>query len=44
MDKESDLVLDRKNGQPYLDLWKTNQILLQRAGIKHIEIAEICTA
>ncbi len=27
-----------------LDLWKTNQILLERAGVRHIEIAGICTA
>jgi hypothetical protein len=27
-----------------LDLWKTNEILLQQAGVKHIEIAGICTA
>jgi len=27
-----------------LDLWKSNEILLQQAGVKHIEIAGICTA
>ncbi len=27
-----------------LDLWKTNEILLQQAGVRHIEIAGICTA
>jgi copper oxidase (laccase) domain-containing protein len=25
-------------------LWKTNRILLERAGVENIEVAEICTA
>ena len=28
----------------YLDLWTANEILLRQAGVKNIEVAEICTA
>jgi YfiH family protein len=27
-----------------LDLWKANEISLRKSGVKHIEVAEICTA
>jgi hypothetical protein len=27
-----------------LDLWKANEFYLRKAGVKHIEVAEICTA
>jgi len=33
-------VLDRVK----LDLWEANRISLKKAGVKHIETAEICTA
>jgi len=32
------------NNTPHLDLWKTNQLFLQRAGVFSIEVSEICTA
>jgi YfiH family protein len=37
-------VLYPNNGKYRLDLWKTNKILLEQAGVRHIEIAGICTA
>ncbi len=41
---ESDLVLRSNNGKIHFDLWRTNQLLLERAGVGQIEIAGICTA
>jgi polyphenol oxidase len=41
---ESDLVLKSNNGKIHFDLWKTNQILLERAGVGQIEVAGVCTA
>lgn len=41
---DSDKVLRSINGKIHFDLWKTNEILLQRAGVGKIEIAGICTA
>lgn len=37
-------VLLRKNGSVHLDLWRANELLLARAGIKHIEVSGLCTA
>jgi copper oxidase (laccase) domain-containing protein len=41
---ESDKVLKSHNGKIHFDLWKTNKILLESAGVGQIEIAGICTA
>lgn len=41
---DSDTVLRSINGKIHFDLWKTNEILLERAGVGKIEIAGICTA
>jgi YfiH family protein len=41
---ESEQVLKSHAGKIHFDLWKTNQILLERAGVGSIEIAGICTA
>ena len=41
---DSELVLKSINGKIHFDLWKTNQILLERAGVGRIETAGICTA
>lgn len=41
---ESDRVLKSNNGKIHFDLWKTNAILLERAGVGKIETAGICTA
>jgi hypothetical protein len=41
---ESDTLLKSHNGKIHFDLWKTNRILLERAGVGNIEVAEVCTA
>lgn len=41
---ESELLLKSHNGKIHFDLWKTNQILLERAGVGKIEVAGVCTA
>lgn len=42
--KDSDLLLPSYDKSIHFDLWKANQLLLQRAGVEQIEIAGICTA
>lgn len=42
--EQSGSVFQPKNGRFMLDLWRTNQILLEKAGVIHIEVAGICTA
>lgn len=37
-------VLTPRNGKFTLDLWKTNRILLEKAGVTRIEVAGVCTA
>ncbi|MBK9008308.1 MAG: peptidoglycan editing factor PgeF [Anaerolineae bacterium] len=41
---DSEMVLRSVNGKIHFDLWKTNRILLEQAGVQHIEVAGICTA
>ena len=41
---DSEQLLKSNNGKIHFDLWKTNRILLERAGVEKIEVAEICTA
>ena len=41
---ESEQVLWSNNGKIHFDLWKTNKLLLERAGVGRIEVAGICTA
>ncbi len=41
---ESDRVLISNNGKIHFDLWKTNSLLLERAGVGRVDIAGICTA
>jgi YfiH family protein len=36
-------VIQRINGNTHLDLWKTNEILLRKTGVKNVEVAGICT-
>jgi len=43
-ENESDRVLRSHNGRIHFDLWKANQMLLERAGVGLIEVAGICTA
>jgi YfiH family protein len=42
--REAEQVLEPHGARLHLDLWKANQILLQRAGVTQIETAGICTA
>lgn len=42
--QETSLVLRPHDDRIHFDLWKANQLLLQKAGVSQIEIAEICTA
>jgi len=41
---ESELFLKSQHGKTHFDLWKTNQVLLERAGVGNIELAGVCTA
>ena len=42
--EESGLVLHPHGERIHFDLWKANQLLLQKAGVNTIEIAGVCTA
>lgn len=37
-------VLNRSNGATHFDLWKANQIVLERSGVTQIEQSGLCTA
>ena len=41
---ESEQLLKSHNDKIHFDLWKTNRLLLEKAGVEKIEVAEICTA
>ncbi|MEP6894275.1 MAG: peptidoglycan editing factor PgeF [Chloroflexota bacterium] len=41
---ESERFLESHNGKTHFDLWKANQVLLERAGVGNIELAGVCTA
>jgi len=41
---EAEQLLQSYGDRVHFDLWKTNELLLKRAGVQEIEIAEICTA
>jgi polyphenol oxidase len=32
------------NGQVHFDLWKANRFVLERAGVRHVEVSGVCTA
>jgi polyphenol oxidase len=40
----TDVIRRAEDGSAYLDLWEANRMVLERAGVRHIEIAGICTA
>ena len=42
--EDSGLILETHGERIHFDLWKANQLLLQRVGVEQIEIAGICTA
>jgi YfiH family protein len=41
---ETDEILPRRNHEVHFDLWKTNRMILEQAGVRRIELAGICTA
>lgn len=41
---DSEQVLASHDGRIHFDLWKTNRILLERAGVGQVETAAVCTA
>ncbi len=41
---ESRRFLKSEFGKVHFDLWETNRVLLERAGVGDIEVAEVCTA
>lgn len=41
---DASLMLPRHGSRIHFDLWKANQYLLERAGVRQIELAGICTA
>ena len=41
---ESEFILEYSGDSPHLDLWKANKMLLEQAGVRHIENPCICTA
>lgn len=41
---ESRRFLKSELGKIHFDLWETNRVLLERAGVGNIEVAEVCTA
>lgn len=42
--QEAGELLPRRNGSAHLDLWAANRLLLERAGVRKIEVCGICTA
>ncbi len=42
--KDIDRLVEGRDGKTYLDLWKSNLIQLQRAGVEQVEVAGVCTA
>jgi len=42
--EKSDLVLHSHGDRTHFDLWKANQLLLQRVDVNKIEVAGVCTA
>jgi YfiH family protein len=41
---DSEQVLQSRDGKIHFDLWRTNQLQLERAGVGNIQVAGICTA
>jgi polyphenol oxidase len=41
---KADRLVERRNGRLYLDLWASNRLQLQEAGVEHVEVAGLCTA
>jgi hypothetical protein len=37
-------ILQSKNGSTHLDLWASNEVQLKRAGVKQVQVSNVCTA
>jgi polyphenol oxidase len=42
--KDAEALLHGQNGRVYFDLWKANQLSLEYAGVRQVEVAGLCTA
>jgi len=42
--KEAPKLLEYRAGRTYFNLWAANRLLLEKAGVQQIEMAQICTA
>ena len=42
--KDSEKIIQTRDGKTYLDLWTANQIQLNRAGVEQVQVAGLCTA
>lgn len=42
--KDTDKVVHARSGRTYLDLWKANELQLNRQGVNSVETAGLCTA
>jgi polyphenol oxidase len=42
--EDSSTLLNDKSDSSYFDLWAANRLILERAGVAQIDLAEICTA
>ena len=40
----ADAMFEFREGRIYLDLWKSNSMQLQQAGVEQIQVSEVCTA
>ena len=41
---EAEETLRGVNGSVHLDLWRANELILRRAGVRQVETAGLCTA
>jgi len=41
---DADQMLQTRNGSTYLDLWASNSMQLQKAGVEQIQVSGVCTA
>ena len=41
---EAGRLVAHRDGRAYLDLWASNRLQLEQAGVRHIEVAGLCTA
>jgi hypothetical protein len=42
--EDASALLPDYNGSPHFDLWAANRVVLEKAGVGEIAVAEICTA